>query len=223
MTDSLSEQSVATYLRQHPEFFLNQEALLTTMRIPHTRGNAVSLVERQVSVLRDENHQLQRQLEHLIDAAQRNEALLKQIQRVISALLGAETLDVFFDTLYTELQAVFHTDAVVVRLFGAPGAMIAQRPEFTEYDAQIFTLFESVLGATAPVCGRLPAAQAAFLFGEQRIGSAVLISLGLPEPQGILALGSVEVARFSPGMSTDMLAYLGDMLSQMLRAWQRRF
>ena len=48
----LDEDSVAAYLSEHPEFFNKQEDLLAKLRIPHKSGGAISLLERQVSLLR---------------------------------------------------------------------------------------------------------------------------------------------------------------------------
>jgi len=217
----LSEQTVAEYLRRHPEFFMRNESLLTKVRIPHHSGSAVSLIERQLSVMRDENQQLQRQLENLITAAKRNEILLQQIQRTVNALLSTDNIDDFFESLYEQMAKNFHTDAVTVRLFSGIDRF-SHRVEFEDYDAQVFSLFERVLESNHPMCGRLSNAQANYLFPDDQIGSAVLIPLGLPEPHGILAMGSMDVARFFNGMSTDLLVYLGDQISRILAVWQKR-
>lgn len=219
--DLASEQAVANYLRKHPDFFNRHESLLLSMKIPHARGTAVSLVERQVMVLRDENRHLQRKLENLIDMAKRNEALNLKIQRVVLALLGIDSADSFFDTLYSVLQEDFNTDAVTLRLFEVPGRAFSGRPEFADYDAEVYALFENALNADNPICGRLSDEQKNYLFGEADIASAVMIPLGLPEPRGLLALGSADVTRFYSGMSTDLLKYLGELITQLTRHWQR--
>ena len=51
----LDENEVADFLRTHPDFFERHLALLTELVVPHSsRGGAVSLLERQVGVLRDQ-------------------------------------------------------------------------------------------------------------------------------------------------------------------------
>ena len=45
-------EAVAAYLRAHPEFFVDHDELIPELRIPHQPGTAVSLVERQVKLLR---------------------------------------------------------------------------------------------------------------------------------------------------------------------------
>ena len=44
----LDSETVAAYLRLHPEFFADHDELIPDLRIPHLPGAAVSLVERQV-------------------------------------------------------------------------------------------------------------------------------------------------------------------------------
>ena len=220
LTNEFNEQEVAHYLRKHPEFFLRHEDVLAVMRIPHKRGAAISLVERQVMVLRDENQQLLRKLNQLVEIAKRNENLNKRLQRVLLALLEARNPEQFFTSLYQTLAEEFHTDAVMLRLFEVSGTRLAERPEAAEYDAQVFQLFETVLEGNQPLCGRLSIEQHEYLFPGVKISSAVLIPLGSPHPNGLLALGSEDVTRFHSGMATDLLKYLGEMVSQLVQFWR---
>lgn len=49
----LTEAQVAEFLQQHPDFFTRNAKLLEKLHVPHETGRAVSLVERQTSVLRE--------------------------------------------------------------------------------------------------------------------------------------------------------------------------
>lgn len=220
--DELPEKSIVDYLRRHPEFFINNSDLLAQVMIPHQRGSAVSLVEKQLTVLREENQQLQRKLENLIVFAKQNEQLNKRIQRLIVSLSGVNSIDEFFNTLYDALRSEFNTDAVVVKMFEVASPALIGRPEYVEYDAQVFTLFETLLSTNRPECGRLSSAQIEYLFADNQITSAVIIPLGIPKPQGVLAMGSREVSRFHAGMGTDLLKYMGELISQLLKLWARQ-
>jgi len=63
--ESLNDTSVAEYLQTYPDFFEAQFSLLIKLRLPHLRdvGATVSLVERQVEVLRERNQSLGTQAE----------------------------------------------------------------------------------------------------------------------------------------------------------------
>lgn len=215
----ISEEDVESYLYQHPKFFNRHADLLAVMEIPHERGDAVSLVERQLSVLRDENQRLQHQFNELVSIAKQNDALNKRIQGIILTLAQANSLEEFFDILYETLQNEFKTDAITVRLFEVNDHQA--RVEFAEYDAQVFHLFESILSSNQTFCGQLNQEQHHYLFAEQAIASAVLIPLGAPKARGILAMGSQEISRFHAGMSTDLLQYMGELIGQLLQLWLR--
>lgn len=213
---NVTEDTVVNYLRRHPEFFLHHPTLLAQLKVPHQSGTAVSLVERQVRVLRDENQNLQRKLAYLVDAAKRNEQLNQRIQRIVTRLAGIHEAPAFFDTLYQALQTEYLTDAITLRLFEVPHRN-DDRPEFCEYDAEVFNLFETVLKSSQPLCGRLSIEQHAYLFPQQKISSAVLLPLGDPKPYGLLALGSADVARYHASMATDLLKHLAQLITQLLK------
>ena len=57
------EEAVARFLEDNPEFFENHPDSLAKLRLAHdVSGKAVSLIERQVHVLREQGLNLQRQL-----------------------------------------------------------------------------------------------------------------------------------------------------------------
>src|ERR1700742_3181660 len=54
------EESIATYLQHNPEFFERHQPLLARLRLPHVRGGStISLVERQIEVLREKHAALE--------------------------------------------------------------------------------------------------------------------------------------------------------------------
>jgi len=52
LESALDPGRVLQYLSQNPDFFNQHEEILTSLKIPHRAGSAVSLVEKQISVLR---------------------------------------------------------------------------------------------------------------------------------------------------------------------------
>ncbi|MDM8559891.1 DUF484 family protein [Candidatus Parabeggiatoa sp. HSG14] len=225
-TQELPEKAVVEYLKQHPDFFIHHEDLLTKMEITHASDMAISLVEQKRVVLdqenrrlQEKNQQLQRNLDDLIAIAQQNEELNQRIRHLVVALTEVDNMDEFFHILYSTLCNEFNTDAVVVRYFEV-STFAEERQEFVEYDAQIFTLFENVLENQLPICGQLSTAQIEYLFPNSKIASAVLIPLGTPkQPRGLLAMGSHDASRFHVNMSTDLLQYLAELLSNLLKRW----
>jgi uncharacterized protein YigA (DUF484 family) len=92
--EGLTDDAVVEYLQTYPDFFERHSSLLTRLRLPHLRntGQTVSLVERQVDVLRERNQSVERKLKELIDVARANEQLTEKIHRFARRLIRASTL-----------------------------------------------------------------------------------------------------------------------------------
>jgi uncharacterized protein YigA (DUF484 family) len=78
--------------------------------------------------------------------------------------------------------------------------------------------FETLFAAGKPRCGQVRDSQREFLFGAEAadIGSVALVPLMGRDPPGLLALGSVERDRFHPGMSTEFLMRMGELIADAL-------
>jgi len=75
--------------------------------------------------------------------------------------------------------------------------------------------FESLFASAKPRCGQVRDSQREFLFGSDAndIGSVALVPLGDKGALGLLALGSTERDRFHPGMSTEFLGRMADLIA----------
>jgi uncharacterized protein YigA (DUF484 family) len=84
-------------------------------------------------------------------------------------------------------------------------------------DAEIKT-FESLLQSGKPRCGQIRDAQRDYLFGKEsvEIGSVALTPLGPKGVLGILAIGASDAERFHPGMSTEFLLRIGELVTYAL-------
>jgi len=78
--------------------------------------------------------------------------------------------------------------------------------------------FDALLATGKPRCGQVRDSQRDFLFGPEAasIGSVALVPLGEGGTLGLLALGSAERERFHPGMSTEFLKRMGEMITDAL-------
>ena len=217
------EREVAAYLREHPDFFERYEFLLLDLRLPHPEtGDAVSLVERQVAILREQRQELKRKLQALSQAARTNEALLERIEGLIMALIDSPTLEQVITTLDRTLREDFHADMVGLRLLREGPFQGRTRPDTVPTDEPGLRAFVKVLAGRQPVCGYLSPEQARFLFGEraQEVGSGAIIPLCDDEETpclGVLGIGSIDPKRFHPEMGTVFLAHLGAVTARILR------
>ena len=214
-----SEQEVVAYLRSEPDFFVRQASLLEDLRVPHRCGGAVSLVEHQVAVLREQTRQLRAKLQELIDNARRNEALNQRLHQLTLRLLECALVEDVFATLYQALSEDFEADMVTIRVSVPPASQAESGlAEFVNDDGELTSLFHQLFETRRPVCGRLSEAQLQYLFSERgaELGSGALVPLGAPRALGMLAIGSRDVGRFYDGMGTTLLNNLGEITGRVL-------
>ncbi|MEO1847956.1 MAG: DUF484 family protein, partial [Pseudomonadota bacterium] len=112
----LEEREVADFLRRHPDFFERHLALLTELVVPHSgRTGAVSLLERQVTVLRDQLGAERGRLKLLMNAARENSRLQQRLQRCFQSIASACDLSDLARVVPEVLQKEFDLDSVVVK------------------------------------------------------------------------------------------------------------
>ena len=218
----LTSDSVSEYLLSNPGFFLDHPEVLREIQVPHITGKAVSLVEKQLEVLREQNRKSQRQLHELVEIARQNEELARRMHSLSLTLMdSAEPKDIF-STLYDNLKRNFRVDHVVVRLFADPAFVDTYAgPEFAGKDTVEKGLFDSIISKRMPISGRLKRQQQVFLFDDDGddIASAVIVPLHGKTWGGVLSIASTDSNRFTEAMGVELLANLGEVLSLILKPW----
>ncbi len=221
--ESLSEEGVHDYLADNPDFFERHPDLLSTLRLPHSSGAAVSLVERQVSVLRQKDLKHERKLKELLEVARANDALASKIHGLTLRLLGSSDLATTLASLEEALRADFDADQSILVLFGEPEAFaeveVGRFFKVASRQDDALKAFNTFLKGSGPRCGQIRDSQRDFLFGKEtdEIGSAALVPLGTGSEIGFIAIGSADSERFHPGMSIDFLGRLGDLVAEALK------
>ena len=114
-----SEQQLIELLKLHPDFLVRNPVLLTDLEIPHRTGLAVSLIERQVGVLRDKLKSSDKRMRALMDIARDNERLTDSRHRLSLNLLGAHDLDDVVSAVLAELGNELAAEFAVLRLFSS--------------------------------------------------------------------------------------------------------
>lgn len=227
MTDSsvrtaqaaLDDDQVVAYLQRHPDFFVRHDELLRELRLPHDSGRAISLVERQVHLFREQRDTLQRELYDLIAIARQNDRLFEKSKRLLMQLLEAQSLAEIAMVIDDSIRNDFGLDAASLVLIGehepslaGEAALSMMAPEEAEQS------LGGALESRRAVCGQFREAQLAALFGGQaeKVASAALIPLRNGELLGVFAVGSHEVDYFDSSMGSLFLSYISDTLSRML-------
>jgi len=216
------EESIAVYLQHNPDFFERHQAVLTRLRLPHARGGStISLVERQIEVLREKHAALEGKLAELVHVARANDAIADKLHRFTRRLLRAASRSEAIMQMEASLREDFDAFHSVLVLIGAQVDLAPQRfVHAVQADNPNLKSFESLFTNGKPRCGQARDSQREFLFGSDAkdIGSVALVPLGEKGSLGLLALGSTDRDRFHPGMSTEFLARMAELIAESLAA-----
>ena len=220
--ETIEEQAVVQYLHHNADFFEQHPQLLARLRLQHPRnGSTVSLIERQVEVLREKIQTQEQKLAEFVHVARANNLLAEKIHRFTRRLLRTSGAGPAIAAIEASLREDFDTFHTVLVL-ASPALQDDDEPQCflrrVAADDPAFRSFDSLFAACKPRCGQIRDTQREFLFGLEapNIGSVALIPLGGQTPAGLLALGSVDRDRFHPGMSTEFLWRMGELITDAL-------
>lgn len=221
MTESLNDselnaEMVAAYLRRHPRFFEDHPHLLKKLHLRHDSGEAISLMERQNQILRQENRQLIDRLNHFIQVAQRNDRLFLHLQRLVLKMLSETHLNDLTGTLERGLVDDFDVHETAVILCEHPNQdgdhwLQIDRPTLTDH-------FPTLVREKKALCGAFSEAERNFLFAGRNVGSIAIAPLedDAGTVTGMLALGHRSPEHFRSGTDTLFLTYLASVTSHLL-------
>jgi uncharacterized protein YigA (DUF484 family) len=213
---------VVQYLHRNPDFFERHPQLLARMRLQHPRNGAatVSLIERQVEVLREKQQAQEQKLAEFVQIARAYTVLADKVHRFTRRLLRTRDAAHFITEIEASLREDFDTFHAVLVLTQPREYAGASQPFVRRVDSTdpTYLSFESLFATCKPRCGQIRDSQREFLFGNEApsIGSVALVPLNGTPPPGLLALGSVDRDRFHPGMSTEFLTRLGEIITDVL-------
>ncbi len=216
----LNPETVAEYLREHPDFFVDQDELLRSLTLPHDSGRAISLVERQVHLFREQRDTLRQELVELLSIARHNDRLFEKSKRLLMHVIEARNLNDMAAAVDDSIRGDFGLDAASVILFtdealpgNGHGALHVVSPD----DAR--ERLGGLLEGDRAVCGQFRESERSFLFPdrEEPIASVALVPLrAADELVGVFAVGSCESGYFDQSMGSLFLTYISDTLSRLL-------
>ncbi len=217
--EELTREQVADYLRENPEFFVDQDELLRSLTLPHDSGRAISLVERQVHLFREQRDTLRHELIELVSIARQNDRLFEKSKRLLMQVIEARTLNDMASAIDDSIRGDFGLDAASVLLFtDANVAGASQGALHVVGPVEARERLGSLLEGDRAVCGQFRESERAFLFPDrdEPIASVALVPLRSDELVGVFAVGSCQPGYFDQSMGSLFLSYISDTLSRLL-------
>jgi uncharacterized protein YigA (DUF484 family) len=209
----VSEDQVAEYLEQYPDFFHGHLNLLENLSVPHPSGSATSLILKQLELLRSNRQELECQLNDLLEIARNNDISFIRMHKLTLAMLEASTLAEVVANLDAVMAEYFLTDFVAVRIIKHVSNPTISNL-FIAPDSEDLLPFLTHLASNEPKCGRATLAQAKVLFGETaaEVASCAIIPMNFTELDGILAIGSRNADRFHHSMGNLFLTQMSEIV-----------
>jgi uncharacterized protein YigA (DUF484 family) len=212
-----TEEIVREFLLNNPDFLYHNPDILESLSLPHNSGSAVSLVERQVGVMRDRNKEMRSRLDNMLATAHDNDLLFEKTKRLVLNLLEAKNLPAMVETIYDSLGKDFAIDFYSLTLLGDEKTLprtMARVASTEKANEQVSTL----LGSNRAVCGVLREEEMTFLFGEKglQVGSVAAVPLRYDNLYGILAVGNADPNFYKSSMGTLFLSYIAEVVNRIL-------
>jgi len=217
----LTEAEVTAYLESHPNFFGGRDDLLMKMKLPHAHstnnGQAISLVERQVSLLRERNADARKQLDEFVAAAKRNNEIFVKSQRLVLALIDAKDNNSFFKALEASFKREFKSDAYSLIIFSDYANRINHfTSSIPASSAEKYV--GALMKSKVPFLGVLRSEEQDFLFRHASgvVKSAAVLPVKNRRQIAMLAIGSSDPDYFKPEMGTLFIRFIADALARLL-------
>lgn len=195
----LTDEMVAQYLQEQPDFFNRNAQLLAEIQLPHTAHGTISLVEAQVNRLRNQVTTLEEEITQLMSMARQNEHLFARFAKAHRGLFLAKKMaDVEF--VLDKLAHSLHLK-VSLRLYDR-GETRLSRQKVAAIQASHFCGQSTYLGRLSQNEGLC------FVHHAPEHGSYALLPIHHGKDMGFLAFASQDGGHFHPHMNTLLVNQL---------------
>ena len=216
----ITEDDIANYLANSPDFFERHAQLLASVLLTSPHGNrAVSLQERQAEMLREKIKALEHRIMDMVRHGNENMVIADRIHRWAKALLLVQSTRALPATLLAELQGQFMVPQVALKVWDVD-TRYAEEP-FAQGVSEDAKSFASSL--TQPYCGVVSGIEAVGWLDEPATAMSIALiplrpgAVNGPAPAfGMLVLASPDPQRFQSGMATDFLERIAELASAAL-------
>ena len=217
---ALNDELVRAYLMENDDFLQRNPDMLDCLHVPHASGSAVSLVEKQIAVLRDKNVEIRHKLKALTDNARANDQLFEKTRRLVLTLLEAQSLPALYQAFSKSMTEDFGVEYASMILFGAYDEVDQNCRLDTAEHAK--TNIGPLLKSGKPVCGAMRKEELSYLFPNSgNVGSAAMIPLDGEATLGLIAVGSSDANVYDNTVGTLFLSQIADVVVRLLPRYKQ--
>lgn len=202
MTDSLHPHTVAKFLQEHPEFFVQYSELFSTLEVPHPhQARTISLGERQIMTLRERLRDFEFRLADLVRNAALNEITTDKLNRWCVRMLAEQSTLRLPGEVALGLAEQFNLQEVALRVWGLD---LPEEGVGAPVGEEVHTYANSLVN---PYCGNDTSLTPASWLHAKPASLAILpLRSAVGQPAfGLLVLASDDPERFGPDMGVAFL------------------
>ena len=219
--EPLDADTVASYLRHNPDFFIQHSGLLVDIELSHDCGQATSLIERQTQVMRHKIQDYAERMSDILTTARRNDVQFEKTKRLVIELAAAADLNALTEALKQSFTGEFHADAVHLALFSClnttdnhPSLSSAENLDKNAYNADI----QALASKDWAYCQVFKGGAMNPLFpNHSKLKSSAIVPLYLADqPLGVLIIASNSTDHYSDQLDTLFLNHVAAVTARCL-------
>jgi hypothetical protein len=216
----ITEDDIANYLANTPDFFERHAQLLAAVQLTSPHGNrAVSLQERQAEMLRDKIKALEHRIMDMVRNGNENMVIADRVHRWARDLFLVRSGRALPATIAAEIQQQFMVPQVAVKVWDVD-AKYGNEPFAEGVTADAKSFASSLM---QPYCGVNSGFEAVQWLEDPAMAMSIALiplregAASASSPAfGMLVLASPDPQRFASGMGTDFLERIADLASAAL-------
>ena len=211
---SIDAKQVEEFLVLNPDFLSSNSHILDSIEIVHKTGGAVSLIQKQVEVLRKNYESTSGNLLELLEIAKTNEGIFEKTKELILDLIVCKNLTDVIATTENSFSNKFQADASKVLFFKEnPNLPKGRILDAKKAHKQIGKKYN----ASDIFCGPLNDKESSFIFDKKaKIVDCVLVPIKNSDCPGVLALGSKLEDTYSKENDSLFLGFIAEALSKLI-------
>ena len=216
-SNDIQSEQIADFLKANPDFFKDHAELLLDLNFTHeNRGEAVSLIQRQVELLRNHLTQNRERLAELATNAKHNESLLKRFQTLAIGLATANdhnhAINILNRTICLDFGLSLLEVVVPEDSWPDPAAQVVTLPEdaYQEFANAVYNI-PIYLGKTPDKL------REGVLVNQHELARSIaMIKIEIAEHEGYIVIGSKDEKHFQNDMGTEFVTFLAEYINAVL-------
>ena len=213
--NKLSNKEIAEYLILNPNFFKENPEVLNSIEIVHDSGAAVSLIQKQVELLRSNYNSTTDKLMELLGNAKNNEDIFIQTKELILRLIDASSIEEIVALLEKSFVSNFGAKKSRVLFFSESSKNLPKGR--IKSPAEATNILGNLLKPGKIFCGEVNKEVAKFIFNQKTdVKEMALVPLNSNSLLGLIALGSDKSGKYSDNKDTLFLDFIAEVVSKLI-------